>query len=132
MADLTVSTAIDTFMQATDEAGMRTALGLGDIDDMATQSGSNTFTGDNEFQRLPKMTSEDLGVGTVLTANRAYRVSMTGNKTLTYADALVDGDNIQLYITSSGGPHTLTLPTFKRAGDDGTDLTALRDRKSVV
>ncbi len=94
MADVTVSTPVDTFMQSASQVAMRTNLALG--------------------------ATTDLAGGTSLTINTPYHDTFSAARTLTFSGTPAEGDLVALIFDVTGATRTITIPTSYRSGTSGT------------
>lgn len=114
MANVTVSTDIDTMMQAADNAAIRAAI-------LAAGTGSNNaLTGVNNLTKIPSLTWVDIAGGTALTNGIPYFGAASGTKTYTFTDLTPNGTTSanfwHLRLTVSGGTQTINFPSSIRVG----------------
>lgn len=69
----------------------------------------------------------DLSAGTALTVSTGYFDTLTAIRTLTFSGTPAENDFIDLYLTVTGGPHVLTIPTSSRLGTSGTTTAITLD-----
>lgn len=134
MANVTTTTAVDSFMQSADAAAMRTALGLGDSATKAVGTTAGTVAAGNDSRIAGAVqTSRTVSAGTGLTgggdlsANRTLSVSFG----TTFATACRGDDarlavdaNYAVFVSGPTGiePTIISLPTAW-----GPSATALAD-----
>ena len=135
MADLPVTQVVDTFMGSTDQAQMRTNLGLGDSATKAVGTTSNTVAAGNDSRIVGAVqTSRTVSTGTGLTGGG----DLTANRTLSVNFGATSvtacrGDDPRLAVdanyavfisgpTTQSGAISVPIPTAWGAG-----ATALAD-----
>lgn len=83
------------------------------------------FTGDNEFDLVPRTPFQDLGAdGANLSNGRKYFRSVSTNQQFIFSDAPVPGASITLKLRVTNAP-TISFPSSKRIGTADTAITSL-------
>ena len=119
MADLTVSSDIDTFMQAANAAAMRTALGLGTIATQASNSVSITGGSISGLTSLSVVGSIEQRNGTTALNHIIYGTYTSGSE---YARVSISASSTSVIIASQGaGTYAINVPLILR-GENGVYL----------